>query len=288
MNTRLINIAACLLLAAITNLPIAKADPQGEADFLALRGKVRERAAGEPSEVKQRIKNAELTLTACLPGTPEPQDSRVSIALDDVDYFYGAPCTSTDCTYQCLYMVEPLHRALTLEEARDFSAALMMPDIPHAGYGKTGRARKAAIAAQGERHFAELRAVVRAGKAPHIDPASLGTAFRPASPNLVDCSAIPYAKLSDSLLPQAGNNRTLYNDTYYFVDLDATGPQRCIYMESPFQRGLTVDEARDLLSALQLDLGFSEAFRRQAFGDGPVPEDFWLPGAHPTVKKKVK
>ena len=151
MNTKLIHIAACLLLAAITNLPIAKADPRGEADFLALRGKVRERAAGEPFEVKQRIKNAELTLTACLPGTPEPQDSRVSIALDDVDYFYGAPCASTDCTYQCLYMVEPLHRALTLEEARDFSAALMMPDIPHAGYGKTGRARKAAIAAQGEK-----------------------------------------------------------------------------------------------------------------------------------------
>lgn len=107
----------------------------------------------------------------------------------------------------------------------------------------------------------------------------------------MDCSAIPYDELTHSPLPSQGYNRSLYNGSYHFYDVDPDGPQRCLYMEEPFQRGLTIEEARDLLSALQVDLGLSDAYRRELFGNRPVPPGFSLPAGARLVnqpKKKVK
>lgn len=173
-----------LALALLGGSQCALADDQGEADFKALREKVQSLRPFASPEVRERIAKAETTVTACLPGTPEPEDSRLGLALDDVDYFYGAPYTSTDGAYQCIYLVEPLHRALTADEAHDFLAATMLPDVPHALLGKTGRARKAAVAARGEQKFADLRAFLATGVAPAIDPAHWAAYSGPTPPTM--------------------------------------------------------------------------------------------------------
>ncbi len=261
-----------ILLTIVSTFHFARADDDAEAAFGALRMKVAALKPHEPADVLDRIEKAIPHITSCPPDTPEPEFGwRAGIALEDVDYLYGRPPTSTDDTYSCYFIVNPLHRALTVDEARDFFAATMMPDILRATAGKSARAQGAARAKIGEKHFLEIRALVAAGKTNALDPETTERII-PSLGNLdalEDCSHTPVEEfVFRERNFSGGGNMSLYNDTYWWEDLDPTGP-RCIYMLAPFRRGLTVEEARDFLTALQLDLGYSEEFQREMFGSAP-------------------
>lgn len=262
-RSRCIALALCALLIPARG---AYADEQGEADFSALRKKVAQLRASEPEEVQQRIAKAAANLTDCFPGTPEPEwGSRAGTAVEDVDYLYGNPATSADGSTRCFYVVEPLHRPLNLDEARDFSAALLMPDIQHSIAGKRARAaekeRAQETAATGEYQFQEIRRLV-ASRTARMRDSNYLTDIAPLVGDLnslIDCSASTKVELDAYVSSQKSTswNRTIYNDTYWWEDISLDGG-RCIYVTVPIGRGLSIDEARDFLTSLQLDLGLSD------------------------------
>jgi len=265
MNFRRYFETALVLLALGGSLQSARADEQGEADFRALRKKVASLRAGEPDAVQMRLAKASSNLTDCFPGTPEPEwGSRAGTAIEDVDYLYGNPATSADGSTRCFYVVEPLHRALTLDEARDFSAAILMPDVEHAIAGKRARAtateRAQEAAQEGEEKFSEIRRLVAARTARSRDTAYLADIAPLVGDldSLVDCSNATKSELDGFVASQQSTsyNRTIYNGAYWWEDISLKGG-RCIYVTSPLSRGLNAQEARDFLTSLQLDLGFS-------------------------------
>src|SRR5665213_2150897 len=115
------------LFALIGVCTTARADD--EARFGALRTKVAQLMAHEPDDVLTRIEKTWPTITPC---TDEPAAGLGGerMGIDGVEYRFWSLPTSADGTYTCVYMDKPFHRALSVDEARDFSAALMMPDMP--------------------------------------------------------------------------------------------------------------------------------------------------------------
>lgn len=271
--------ATLLLATFVASTDNASADEQGEADFRALRKKVNLLRASEPAAVQKLIAEATSKVRDCFPGTPEPQwGSRAGTAVEDVDYLYGNPAASADGSIRCIYVVEPLHRALTLEEAYDFSAALIMPDLQHSVEGKAGRAaaklRAEDAAREGEQNFAEIRRMVAARTLRLKDEAALKDLAMTIGSvgNLRDCSKVSSLELQERVVigPATPRNRVVYNDTYQWDDIDPSG-NRCIYMKWPLDRGLSADEARDFMDALQLDMGFSPEISREMEAEKVAP-----------------
>jgi len=260
-------------LALLAACQVACADD--EALFGALRTKVAELRQHEPEEVQSRIENARKYITEC-PKNEEATNSRVHIGLNHVDYTYTSISTSEDDQYYCLLLEKPLNRALSVDEARDFSAAMMMPDIQHFVGGQPTPEERASTAQIGEKHFLEIRSLVAAGKAKPLDAAKTERIIRPIGDlsQLEDCSRVPVDALDERSFARnsaSNNNQALYNSQYYWRDLDPDG-SRCIYMLEPFHRGLTIQEARDFLVALQLDLGYSQEFGKLMSNGEPTSQ----------------
>jgi hypothetical protein len=245
------------LFALIGVFNMAHADD--EARFGALRTKVEQLKPHESNDVLDRIEKTAPHITAC--PNEEPMNSNLGVGVNGVEYLYTNIATSQDDQYYCFYMIKPFRRALTIDEGRDFSAALMMPDMPRFMPRFTSAAELARRAKAGEKHFIALRALVQSGTASALDPEDTSIEHRDIGDldNLTDCSRSPIAEL-DARGNGSYNNRTLYNDVYYWRDLDPDDA-RCIFMISPFKRGLTAAEARDFLHALNLNLGMSDEFR---------------------------
>jgi len=226
---------AIAALALSVGFHAARADD--EALFGALRSKVAELRAHESGEVLARMKNAFPHITACPPDTPEPTwGSRASIGLNGVDYLYGNPPTSADETEYCFFLVKPLHRALTVEEARDFSDAMMMPDILHSVGGKPSASERNERSVLAERHFLEIRALVKSGTAKPFDQNTTKRVIHPVGNlrNLEDCSQTPIDELemrSWEGNPGSNDNQGLYNDQYYWRDLDCADSWRTHSMD---------------------------------------------------------
>ncbi len=282
-STALALLAACQLACA-----------DDEALFGALRSKVSELRPHESAEVLARMENALSHITPCPSDTPEPAwGSRAGIGLDGVDYLYGNPATSADETSYCFFLVKPLHRALTVDEARDFSDAMMMPDIQHFAGGKSTAAERIEGEDLGEKHFAEIRTLVASKKSKVLYSESAGRIDRSLKnlDRLEDCSSTSIDELERrSWKENAGSNdnQGLYNDNYYWRDLDPSG-SRCIYMLAPFHRGLTAEEAKDFLTALQLDFGYSDEYKRAMSDDSATGHDDQSPlstDGDEEVKKK--
>ena len=269
-------------------------DKDYEALFGALRTRVAELKPYQSEEVQGYIEQAYSHIIDCPPGK-EPEESVANVGIEGVEYSYNNIYTDDDDqidgTY-CFNIVKPLHRRLSADEGRDFSAALMIPDIQRFMPGLPTPEELAARAKVGEKHFAELRAVVASGIGVPRDPDDTKLVIGDLS-LLVDCSHVPFEELVGDPRPTGfGRNTTLYNDVYHWIDLDPEGA-RCIYLVAPLRRGLSVDEARDLLNAVRLDLGYSDAYRREFDPDGLLPPNpIRLPaapedGRSETGKKKA-
>jgi hypothetical protein len=264
--------AAVLLATLAVSANSATADEQGESAFTALRIEVQRQLPNASPEERQRIADARDKIVDCLVGTLEPEDSRIDLALNDVDYKYATPAVTPDDTYYCFYLVEPLHRALTQDEGRDFSAAIMMKGIIHAFEGAPKRKRRAIQNAEGELLLSELRAALPLREYKEVPKALLGR-FDTTTTGLEDCSP---SELEDKLTADERYpyGREMFNSYYSFLDLRDTTGARCIFLQSPVSRGLTVLEALDMIRAMQVDMGFTDKHRRELFGDGPVPPEF--------------
>ncbi|MGN6517897.1 MAG: hypothetical protein ACTHK2_00550 [Dokdonella sp.] len=258
---------SALLAVVCTAGPARAVEKDYEALFGALRTKVAERKPYEPEAVRQQIDHAYSHIIDC-PAGKEPEESVAHVGIEGVEYSYNNIYLDDNDQLDgqfCFYIAEPLHRRLTAAEGRDFSAALLMPDTQRFMPGLPTAEELAARARIGEKHFAELRAAVASGigipRSPDMVPATL-----PPLGQLMDCSHVPFEDLDSRLFDAAwenlgGGNNTLYNDVYYWHAL-GRGGEVCVFLEPPLRRGLTMEEARDLLRAVQLDLGYSDEFRR--------------------------
>ena len=258
---RIMGYASSIALVAMIGA-VTTAHADDEARFGALRTKVAQLMAHEPDDVLTRIEKNWSTFTPC---THEPAAHLGGeiMAIDGVSYRFLFLPTSADGKYTCVYMDKPFRRALSVDEARDFSAALTMPDMPRSMPDFTTAAELAARASAGEKHLVELRALVASGTASPLDPEDRTIKHPDIGnlDNLTDCSHESIAELDARSNNSEHVTQALYNDIYYWSDVDPESA-RCVYMISPFKRGLTVAEAHDFLIALTLDLGMSDEFRR--------------------------
>jgi len=252
---------AFLIATIIASASGAKADEQGEIDFRALRDRVQQLRGTADREGLARIAKEAPHIRDCLPGTPEPESGRALIALEDIDFKYSTPSVTPDDVYYCFYLVEPLHRALTMDEGRDFSAALLMREINHTGLGKAGRVQREENQKDGERRFAELQEALRRGSFQTVSPEMSAGSFNYSMSDIVDCSNLTTEDIQKNWRASLSNGREVYNAYYTFDEYDAANGQRCIYMQTPFRRGLRVDEAEKIFEAMQLDMGFTEKRR---------------------------
>jgi hypothetical protein len=274
-RTRLLTVTLAIFLVTsmATEAHAAAAREGGEADFLALRARVQALRPGISQEEADRITASRDKILDCVAGTPEPQDSRISIALDDVDYMYATPSVSADDVSYCVYISEPLHRALTEAEGRDFMAALFMRGIAHTAEGAHQRAVSERRRQQAEKRFAELREALGKRTFPRFARNLLGD-YKDASRNLADCAHYDATVVQQG--PSQSFARELFNAYYTIYATELPGGRDCIYLQN-LRRGLTIEEAKDMLLAFQLDMGFTEEHRHELFGDDPVPPDFFAP-----------
>ncbi|HEY6941578.1 hypothetical protein [Dokdonella sp.] len=282
--------AAWIALLAVASVagPARADDKDYEALFGALRTKVAERKPYEPEAVRQQIDHAYSQIIDC-PAGKEPEESVAHVGIEGVEYSYNNIYLDDNDQLDgqfCFYIAEPLHRRLTAAEGRDFSAALLMPDTQRFMPGLPTTEELAARARIGEKHFAELRAVVASGigvpKEVEYVPSGI-----PNSEELVDCSKVSFEELDGragaiSFEVPAGRIQPIYNDTYDWLVLKRA-ETNCVLIRSPLRRGLTAEEARDLLSAVRLDLGYSDEFRRTADREGATlpPNPVQTPMAAP-------
>ena len=120
MNRITTSACSIALFALIGVFNTAHADD--EARFGALRTKVAQLIAHEPDDVLTMIEKTWPTITPC---TDEPAAGMggAAMGIDGVSYRFWFLPTSADGTYTCVYMDKPFHRALSVDEARDFYAA---------------------------------------------------------------------------------------------------------------------------------------------------------------------
>ena len=235
----------------------AHAAQDGEALFADLRHQVEARRPHQTLATLDRIAKATANLTEC------PVDAvhlsadgslrtKLAFGQGTVDH-YNAPYTYADIYFEddyCIYMLRPIRKALTVEEARDFVSSLMIK-IPRTDYLMPHETPESKAAAA--RTFDELREAVHSGKAEPIDPHVPPYA---GLENIVDCSSTPVEVLRSA--PGGGSSTGyIYNFAYSWTTLDS-GTGTCVYLERPLNRGLTIDEARDFLAATRLGMGLLE------------------------------
>lgn len=254
------------------NGSVASATDAEEA-FSRLRSKVHQLKSIESESVQSRIERAKPNITAC--PVEFTIGMKVRVTVDGIEYAYTTKRTSTDLKKYCFIIAEPLGRALTVEEAQDFSAALMMPSISQIPIKSITMEKREQRVQQGERHFSDLVAVVNSGIAKTIAPdvaERAGIRDFGDLATITDCSTTPVDELEKRAMRESASEtgQTIFNDFYRWHDLVRTGP-RCIYVTSPFQRGLTAAEGRTLLQASRLDLGVTEEIQSES--QEPVDSD---------------
>lgn len=155
------------------------------------------------------------------------------LAVDEEEYTYVG--IEVDDERDCLFMVKPLHRGLSLAEAIDVSDAdLMAADMPI-----KPKVYSAAEVAAANARLAELVALVRSGDYAPFDPQ------HPVSPVDIgaraDCSHVdPRELAAHAINRQAGY---IYNGGYAWGMVQRPDGAACIYLEPPIDRGLRADEA---------------------------------------------
>jgi hypothetical protein len=144
----------------------------------------------------------------------------------------------------CLLMRSPVSRPLTLAEAIDVQAALVMiADLPVVPHVPTRAEVDAA-----EANLAALLAAVRAGNHEPLDKR------HPSSPldfaDVVDCSQV-----DPDETPHGGALLGwIYNSDYAWIEIRRADATRCVYLEAPFNRGLDAADGADFLRARTLRL----------------------------------
>jgi hypothetical protein len=90
-------------------------------------------------------------------------------------------------------------------------------------------------------------------------------------PNLVDCSTTDVALLESQPGAKGGRSQWIYNGSYSWQTLQVGGGI-CVFLRQPEHRGLTVAEARTLLSASRLEFPVdpAELAKQQAYSDGAI------------------
>ena len=274
--------ALCAVLIAASTAS-ANASPDGEELFADLRHQVDVRRPQQALGTLDRIAKATANLTECpldavYPAADGKLRTKLAFGQGSVQH-YNALYTYADIYFgddYCIYMLRPIRKALTLEEARDFVSSLMI-EIPRTDYlipHETPESRAAAA-----RTFDELREAVHSGKAKPTDPNIPPYA---GMENLTDCSNTPVQTLRDA--PRGGTTAFIYNGAYSWGEVEVNG-RSCIYLERPLNRGLTVDEARDFLAATRLGMGLLEPPHHEKKEGEDDPSE-WIqaePGAHPAV-----
>jgi hypothetical protein len=261
----------------------ANAASSGEVLFAELRHEVEVLRPQQTADKAERIAKSTANLTECpIDAVHASEDGtlRTSLAFGQggVQKF-NALYTYADLYFEndyCIYLLRPVRRALTLEEARDFAASLLikMPITQALIPRETPESK--AVAAQA---FDELRDAVHSGKAEPIDPHIPPYA---GMENLTDCSKTPVEVLRRALT--GGSTGYIYNAAYSWAEVDSGNGRSCIYLERPLNRGLTVEEARDFLAATRLGMGLLEPPRHENAGEEDPAE--WIqaePGSHPPV-----
>lgn len=211
-----------------------------------LREEVKRLQPKQSLEAISSIEAANAKLTAC--SNENPERPFVNVRLGGKEFTYATISTSAD-TY-CIYLVEPAGRALSIDEARDFSAALMMgiPATEQAPAITLGRSE------DGEAQFKKLRDAVSLGGLKPIVPqltapdGSLISTPSKATDKLVGCSDVPPTVLASH--PGQEFMGFVYNASYRWKRIVLADGEICYYVISPIGRGLSFEEAYDFAAAI--------------------------------------
>ncbi len=187
-------------------------------------------------------------LTGCY--SAEPEMPFAIRAIGNVDFKYATPSTGKD-TF-CVFLVSPLNRALSVEEARDFLAAGFANIQSDSDYVRPPLTPEQQ--AEGERNFQELREAVafqglvpRAEPIPGPDGRLPPLVYQQHLIRHVDCSNLTAEVMSG--YAGSKNSGYIYNDTYIWREITLGGDGLCYFMIEPFMRGLSYSEAVDFAAA---------------------------------------
>lgn len=277
--------ASLLMILALVAMP-HHARASGEDSLAALRAEVARLSPMQNREMLGRLAEAASHITECPDVNPEPYGLIEQLG----DTVFKHTNVETGNGTHCFYLLSPVHRPLSVAEARDFQAALMIGMTPKAQRrSATQESMDAGTAA-----FEALRLAIADGRArPMSMNAPDGSPIVSRSPQgsqddwgqtggLRDCSQVPASMLEEA----AGTVGIgfVYNANYEWKIVPVDEGE-CVYLIEPIHRGLGIDEARDFLKATVSEMdagifssddkqsGYSSTSARRGAVEGSVVED---------------
>jgi hypothetical protein len=234
-----------LLFTAALTLGLAQQSAHAAADLVKLHEQVVEWRKHASQTQLDRAATSEAAAAGC-PESAAHEDplKHNGVAFRVGDDEYVASVLGMDDGKVCLLMRSPVSRPLSLAEAIDIEAALVMiadlPVIPHVPTAAETQAAEANLAA--------LLAAVRGGDHEPFDKR------HPPSPldfaDVVDCSHV-----NPDATPHGGRLLGyVYNNAYAWTVIARENATRCVYLDAPFNRGLDAADGADFLKAQVLRL----------------------------------
>ena len=166
---------------------------------------------------------------------------------------YHFTTVDMDETHFCLFMSRPLHRPLSLAEAIDLQdARIMVSTMPIKP--KTYTADEVKVAEAG---LAELLEAVRTKHFPPMDKEHPTLSLDQGK--MVDCSRIDPRELA--LNASNVTSGFMYNGFYQWGTVPMGTERYCVYLEAPFDRGLSAADSLTFLTAPMLRMGVSQSYR---------------------------
>lgn len=248
MNVRVRLLACCALAPAslVAFHPVQAAEPDPDLDlFQALRDEVALMLPQQSLEVRERIDKNAQKFTDCRNNADPGNISSLGSRVYNNEYTWTVIPQGSGLL--CIYMRTPFSRPLSAQEARDFKAAMLMR-LPLVGRGRfTNEVRPQDVHA-----FDELRAAL-ADQLPNFSQQQIDQALSHTN-GLEGCADKSIEELKAA--PGSQYTQWHYNTAYSWRRVQLPDGY-CIYMTYPLNRGLTLQEALDFTTALNLDLGSS-------------------------------
>lgn len=266
--------AAIALLSLAFVMPAVAWSKNGDVLLRELRDQVEiQRQTMSPEQLQAAADNMDrLLVSAGKPRMVECSSRVVAAILADrakligrhMEYIYNAVYEQLIVAVgkdACVYMKQPAERSLTIDEARDLVVAhhLSFPRyVPSAG-----------DQADAEEQFFSLRreAKLLRGDMNPQDQRRVESYLD----YYVDCSdesLIPHSIFEEQpgIEPSEVINGEIYVWAPYWIETSLDGPGFCAFVRFPIHRGLTVDEARDLLTVTETEFPSM---------DGVIPKGGW-------------
>lgn len=218
---------AFTLLASLMSMCVVRAQDEGEGLVDKILASATALRAGATQAQLRWIEELQSKLSECPAGARGETYSITQIAGQEIRY----AGIDTDHGKHCIFMGDPVNRALTLSEARELMVALVLepPSV-----------KSKSLPADGEQRLAQLlRRIAEPGSVSRVSHDSYEIK------NLAECRAIP---MSDRQGRADVSSKYIFNALYSWKRIQGKGVY-CLHLERPVERDLSLTEARGFVLA---------------------------------------